>query len=91
MEQPAAAQTAQRIRRSEFAGKGCLIQGFGLLLPFLGFVFAGPVGLLLGLIVMIPVLLSGSRASFRWECGECGNPIAGKQVKLCPTCGARFK
>lgn len=65
----------------EFAGKGCAIQGIGLIL-----LFFFPIGTLAG----FGLLIWGSMQSKTFRCGNCGNRIESKQVKMCPTCKAEF-
>jgi len=45
-------------------------------------------GLVTGLLVVLGGLIVGRRLSTRWTCGACGNPIAGAEVRMCPTCKA---
>jgi hypothetical protein len=68
-------------------GVGCVIQGFGLLLPVAGFLVMGPLGLLLGGAACVILLLLGSSKSIRFVCGHCANPVYGQNVKVCPACG----
>ena len=81
---------AKKKRSTEFVGSGCFIQGFALISPvILGLVF-GVGGAIVGLILLIPLFIHGSRKSFKWRCGNCGNPIDGKQVLVCPVCKAHL-
>jgi hypothetical protein len=77
-------------KRTESAGEGCAIQGFGCLggllliaIPIIGWVL-GPVFILL-------MLVWGSRKSTKWSCGACGNPVADGKVRMCPSCRAQLK
>jgi hypothetical protein len=81
---------AKPIRKSELAGVGCLVQGVGLLMPFLLGAIAGSAGAGLGVILLVVLLVAGSRMALKWICSNCRNPLAGKGVRLCPTCGANF-
>jgi hypothetical protein len=80
----------EKIRTTEFIGKGCFIQGLGLLCPFIGLV-AGVPGFLVGLLAGLGLLVYGSRQSVVWKCGECKDPLAAPDVRRCPVCKARFK
>lgn len=75
-----------RIKKTEFVGKGCFLQGLGLLLPFIGWAFLGVVGAVVGAFAGVALLLSGGRQSFSWRCSECGNPLADDKVRICPVC-----
>ena len=77
-------------RRSEFAGVGCVLQGLGLLSPFLGWMVLGVFGAFLGVIAMLGLLLYGSRRAFTYVCGHCHNPVAGRDVRICPVCHAEL-
>ena len=59
-------------------GGGCFVQGLGALVG----------GMLVGLLLVLGGLVVGRRMSTRWTCGACGNPIAGADVRVCPTCKA---
>lgn len=83
-------QIAQRVRKSEFFGTGCVIQGLGFIAPFVGAV-AGPVGFVLGLLVLLALLLVGRQLAIFWTCGACGNRLSGDGVTVCPTCRAQLK
>lgn len=82
--------TAKKKAKSEMVGEGCLLQGVALLLPVAGGAFAGTIGLAGGLVGGIVLFISGSAKSKKWICGNCGNPIANKDVMMCPTCRSRF-
>lgn len=70
--------TTTRIKRkTEFAGSGCAIQGIGLLL-----LLWWPIGTVMGL----GLLIYGSIKSGYFVCGQCGNRIADKDVRMCPVC-----
>lgn len=84
------ALTAKRERKSEFAGVGCVIQGAGLLAPFIG-ALAGTAGFAIGLVIMLALLVAGSMKSSKWVCGHCRNPLATKDVRICPACRATLE
>jgi hypothetical protein len=75
-----------RLRKGEFIGVGCFVQGIGLLLPYLFYVALGVAGALVGIIVCLGLLVLGGRMSTKWLCGACKNPIANGSVEICPTC-----
>jgi hypothetical protein len=81
---------AKREKATQFVGVGCLIQAIGLPAPFIG-LLAGVPGFIAGLILMLILFFVGSSKSVSWRCGNCKNPIANAQVKLCPTCKAQLK
>ena len=81
---------AKRIKKNEFAGKGCAVQGLGLLLPFICAVF-GITGFLVGLLLMVLCLVVGDRMSVKWSCGECSSPLEDNTAPVCPACKAQFE
>lgn len=76
------------VSKSDFIGAGCLVQGLGFIAPGFGFLFGGPVGGALGLILFLVLLLVGSRMSRYWTCGACANRLPDKSARLCPVCRA---
>ena len=68
--------------KSEFIGSGCLVQLIGLCI-----IWIFPIGTVIGILL----LLLGSRLSLKYQCSQCGNPVADKKVKLCPACNASFR
>lgn len=92
----AAAVSAVRVKKIDTLGGGCFVQGLGALVGG-GFILAGigarglgglVGGMLVGLLFVLGGLVVGRRMSTRWTCGACGNPIAGADVRVCPTCKA---
>jgi hypothetical protein len=89
---------ASRERVSSFVDVGWLIQAAGLLAPFvLAGVFGAAaggagaaVGGLVGLVLLVVLFVVGSRKASLWRCGVCKNPIANKDVRICPVCRLRF-
>ena len=82
---------AKRERKGELIGIGCFVQGAGLVAPFiLGSLF-GSGGTLIGVVLLVLLLLVGSRLALKWRCGNCKNPIAGKEVQVCPVCKASLR
>lgn len=75
-------------RKGQFIGGGCLVQALGFLLAPVLFFFFPPVGFVLAALFLIAMLIWGSRLSVSYRCGNCGNPVADKNVKVCPTCKA---
>jgi hypothetical protein len=69
-------------RKAELIGKGCFVQGVGLILCFL----FSPFGLIAG----ICILVVGGRMAYKLTCGSCGNKIEDKDVKMCPVCKANL-
>lgn len=83
--------SARRERVTHFMGKGCLIQGAGLLAPFVLGAFLGFIGVVSGILLLVVLFHVGSTAAITWRCGACRNPLASKAVLICPTCHAVFK
>lgn len=93
----------QRERVSHIMGVGCLIQGLGLLSPFVcawlfgivgmmfgvgGGVMFGVVGGVLGVVLLVILFFVGSAQATSWRCGACKNPLASQDVTICPVCKA---
>jgi hypothetical protein len=68
--------TAKRIKKTEFAGVGCVAQIAGLILCLT----------LYGAILGIPLIIVGSQMSKKWSCSNCGNRLADRGVKICSVC-----
>ena len=77
--QEASQIVAKRKRKTEMAGVGCLIQAIGL-----AALFFFPIGTFIGVVLLI----YGSMKSVYLVCSNCGNRLADKNVKMCPTCKA---
>jgi len=82
---------ARREKRSEIAGVGCVIQGLGILAPFILGALLGVFGALVGLILLVVLFFVGSAKSRKWICGNCKNPIASKEVTVCGACRAQLE
>ena len=90
---PTAAQPpveAYLVRRKEFLGVGCVVQGLGLLLPVGGFFVRGLTGAGIGFLLALPFLLWGGRLAMPWACGACGTKVKDRNVTVCSTCGAHI-
>lgn len=92
-----AVSRALPVKKIDTLGGGCFVQGLGALLGGASIFYAIAVarasggallGLVTGLFVVLGGLIVGRRLSTRWTCGACGNPIAGAEVRMCPTCKA---
>ena len=81
---------ARREKRSEVAGVGCVIQGLGILAPFVLGALLSVFGVVIGLILLVVLFFVGSAKSRKWVCGNCKNPIASKEVTVCGACRAQF-
>jgi hypothetical protein len=79
--------TTRKRRKSEFLGKGALVQLLAIGLFFVVIPFAG---LLVAFILALILFVIGSSMSSSWICGACGNKLSGKNVKVCPTCRSTF-
>ena len=66
--------------KSELIGKGCLVQGMGLLMPILFAAITGPVGGGIGLVLLFVLLIVGSGMLKKWLCGRCMSPLPNKGV-----------
>jgi len=85
-----AVKFAEKKKKTQFAGTGCIVQGLGLIAPFVLWAMAGIMGVVIGILIFVILFFVGSAASSKWICDNCGNPLADKQVKICPTCRAEF-
>jgi hypothetical protein len=83
-------QVARRESKNEFIGKGALVQGIGLLMPGVGWFFAGGEGALVGVVLFFILLVIGSRLSLVWSCGACKNPLPSGDVKICGACRSQL-
>lgn len=54
--------------------------------PSIGIGISSVVGLLIVLVLMI----AGRQMATGWTCSACGNPVPGKDSRLCPACHAPF-
>ena len=79
---------AQKKKKSEFAGKGAVVQLLGVICFFLGFL-GGFVGVAVGTCLALLLLIIGSRMAIKLICSDCGNKVE-KTSKICPTCKAQF-
>lgn len=82
---------AKKERDSQFVGLGCFIQIIGVFIILGTLPMPWPtdmIGIALGIIV---ILIAGARKRVFWRCGHCGNRLADKKVKICPTCHAILK
>ena len=81
----------QIIRRSSFAGEGCLLQFLGIVCFILGIVTILTV---IGPIILIPLGMYlahiGTKKASWYECSECGTKLSGKKIKICPSCRSEF-
>ncbi|MGA9851856.1 MAG: hypothetical protein WBR15_02875 [Gammaproteobacteria bacterium] len=83
-------QTARVRRKHEFVGVGALIQVVAIIVFLASFMF-GIIGIPVGIILALLLFMIGSRMSLKWRCGACGNPVADRRVKMCPTCKVTLK
>jgi hypothetical protein len=75
-----------RIRKkTEMAGVGRLSQLVGIVI-FLGSLGAFPIGTAIGFIIMISLFIIGRQMATTYYCGNCGNPVDNRKVKICPVC-----
>ena len=81
---------ATKQKKSEMLGKGCVIQGFGLIAPFTLYALIGPAGIWIGLLFFVLLFFVGSSQSRYWICSQCGTRLPGKAVTECPGCHVRF-
>lgn len=83
--------TARREKRSEIVGIGCVIQGLGLISPFVLGAFLSVLGVIIGIVLLLVLFFVGSSKATKWICGNCKNPIASKEVTICGACRARLE
>lgn len=84
-------QVTSRIKKkSQFAGSGAAVQLVGVLALIGLALVGGIVGAIAGVFICLLFLVIGSRMSIKLICDACGNPVASKAVKICPTCHATF-
>lgn len=76
---------ARIVAKTTFAGTGSLIQLLGVISFAAGF-FMGNLGLVVGASLGLVLLVLGSSMSKYYCCSDCGNPVVGRAVKICPTC-----
>jgi hypothetical protein len=93
---PEHGRSATRIRKVEFAGIGNLVQFLGLLgaiaSTYFGYALGSAgTGLVIGLVGCVCLFVVGSEMSKKYVCGSCGNPLASKHVRICPTCKAQIE
>jgi hypothetical protein len=82
--------SSKRESVSQFAGVGCFIQGLGILAPIILGIAFGSTGAVAGVVVLLVLFVVGSSKAKSWRCGNCKNPIASAEVKLCPACRAEL-
>ena len=87
---PPPAVTAKRIKKSEFIGAGCVVQGLGFGAPVLGFLVMGPIGSALGLVALLVLFLIGSRMASFFACGACGSKLGAPEATRCQACRAEL-
>ena len=71
---------AEIVSKYKAAGGGCLVQLVGFIACFIAF----PVGLFIG----IALLVVGGRMARYPACGNCGNRLEDRDVRICPVCRA---
>ena len=81
---------AKKVKKSEFIGAGCVVQGLGFAAPVLGFVTMGPVGAALGLVALLVLFILGSQMASFWACGACGSKLASPEASVCSACRAEL-
>ncbi len=81
---------AKKVKKSEFIGAGCVVQGLGFAAPVLGFVTMGPVGAVLGLGALLVLFIVGSQMASFWACGACGSKLASPEATVCSACRAEL-
>lgn len=89
VQQSARGVPGKKIKKTEFAGMGCIVQLLGLMILFLGLP-VGVGGLIFSIPVGLVVLVMGGRMAKKMICSNCGNRIQEKTSRLCPSCGATF-
>jgi hypothetical protein len=78
---PALQRTATKIKKSEFVGKGALVQAIGIVVSFLFLPFSLVPGIIL--------LIVGGRMAIVRKCSECCGKVE-IEARVCQHCGAHF-
>ena len=78
-------------KKSELVGPGCLVQGIGLIAPFILYEYLGIEGLVVGIVLLLVLMQIGGRMAQKWVCPECKNTIASGDVRVCPSCRMEFE
>ena len=81
---------AARVRKSEFIGPGCIVQGAGVVIGIAAWYFAGMQGAIVGGVAGLVLLLIGGRLALKWRCGACNNVTTG-DARMCATCKAELR
>ncbi len=94
------ATTAKRVAYVKTLGTGCIAQALALLVVLGGawcWFFGAAVGFApnvasgfaaVGVVAGLMLAVAGRSGNTAYRCGACGNPLASKEVMLCPTCKA---
>ena len=80
--------TGRKIRKSEFAGVGAVVQAVGCVVILAGWVLGFALG---GFIIGVALLIIGGRMAYKLLCSNCGNKISGAEVRLCPVCKCQLR
>ena len=89
---PHAGQAARR----KLVGRGCLVQGLGVVLLLgAGLGLYSQVALVVQAVAALAILglvlvVLGGLLDLKWVCGLCKKPIANRSVHVCPSCHASF-
>ena len=78
------------VRKRVSSSSGCLLEILGILPPILLGVFIPIVGFFIGIPIGIVFLVIGARATYKWQCNNCKNLLAARDVLICPTCHAEL-
>jgi Na+-translocating ferredoxin:NAD+ oxidoreductase RnfD subunit len=96
---------SQRIKKSQFAGVGALVQLVGVAVLLGGLylalhqevsytfsfeMFSMPIGAL-SILAFLGLLILGARMSVKTLCGNCRQPLVGREATACPHCGCELK
>ena len=82
---------ARREKNFDVSAVGCLIQGLGLLAPFVISVFLGFIGGAIGMVLLVVMFFVGAAKHTKWICSNCKNPVDSEEAAVCPTCGTRLE
>jgi hypothetical protein len=80
--------SAWKVKEIKSTGVGCIVQLLALILGGVLLLSFFPIGILVGVALIVAGLVWGRQLATKWSCDNCKNPIANGEVKICPVCHA---